>query len=284
MKLGRHGYLSSLMEREQTIIQPPSKLSVNFRELWKYRELFYFFTWRDVKVKYKQTSLGILWTLLQPLALMIVFTFVFKQLKVHTVSMRYEIFVLSGIILWNFFNSSISNASDSIIVQSNIIKKIYFPRLVVPCSSLLTALFDFTFAFFLFIGFCIVFKNLPGINALLFFPIAILQLLLSAFGISVFFSALNVKYRDFRYIIPFLLQLLFFASPIIYSIADLTKPWLKYILAANPMNGIIELFRFPFTNTIDMEVVIISAISTIFSIFMGLYYFRKTEAYFADLA
>lgn len=272
------------MEKEQTIIQPPANLSFNFRELWKYRELFYFFTWRDIKVKYKQTSLGILWALLQPLALMVLFTFVFRNLNVHTTAMRYEIFVLSGIILWNLFNSAVTNASDSIIAQSNIIKKIYFPRLIIPTSALLTALFDFSISFLLFLIFCSFYKELPGLKAFLLFPLALVQLLFSAFGISIFLSALNVKYRDFRYVIPFLLQLLFFGSQVIYSLSDIAKGSLKYLLAVNPMNGIIEIFRAPFLHTMDTEVILISALSTIVFTFIGLYYFRKTEAYFADLA
>jgi len=139
------------MEKIQIIIQPPVRVSFGLKELWQYRELFYFFTWRDIKVKYKQTYLGIAWALVQPLALMLLFTFVFKSLRIHTGNIQYEIFVLSGIILWNLFHSSVSNASDSMITQANIIKKIYFPRLIIPCSSLLVALFDFFMAFFIFL-------------------------------------------------------------------------------------------------------------------------------------
>ena len=148
------------MERIRTVIQPPSKLSFGFKELWHYHELFYFFTWRDIKVKYKQTYLGIAWALLQPLGLMLLFTFVFaKNFTFNTGGVRYEVYVLSGLILWNLFNSSVSNASDSMIQQANIIKKIYFPRLIIPCSSLLAALFDFIIAFVVFLIFCFFLKQ-----------------------------------------------------------------------------------------------------------------------------
>src|SRR5579875_2354010 len=146
--------LAAAMEKIKTVIEPPSRLSFGFHELWQYRELFYFFTWRDIKVKYKQTYLGIAWALLQPLALMLLFTFVFaKNFTIDTGGVRYEAFVLAGLILWNLFHSSVSNASDSMIQQANIIKKIYFPRLIIPCTSVLAALFDFLIAFVLFLIF-----------------------------------------------------------------------------------------------------------------------------------
>jgi lipopolysaccharide transport system permease protein len=277
-------YLSKVIETERTIIEPPDRLSFNFYELWKYRELFYFFAWRDIKVKYKQTYLGILWAILQPLALMLLFSFVFKNIHPHTTRMHYEIFVLAGIIVWNFFNSAISNASDSIITHSNIIKKIYFPRLIIPASSLLTAFFDFLIALFLFMLFCGIFNEMPDFTVFLYWPLAIFQLLMSAFGIGVFLSALTLKYRDFRYVIPFALQLLFFGSQIIYSLTTVAKGNWKYLLAINPMNGIIEMFRTPFLKSMNLHIVLIGMLSTLTFTFVGLYYFRKTEAHFADIA
>jgi len=272
------------MEKQQTIITPPAKLSFGFKELWKYRELFYFFTWRDIKVKYKQTYLGIAWAVLQPLALMLLFTFVFaKNLHLDTGNVRYEVFVLSGLILWNLFYSSVSNASDSMIQQANMIKKIYFPRLIVPSSSLLAALFDFIIAFIIFLLFCLIVQQPLQWNVIVFYPLAIVLLLLTAFGLGTFLSALNVRYRDFRYVVPFLLQFLFFGSQVIYSIHSIHQLWLKYILALNPVNGAIELFRIPFGTDYDMEVIGISIASALTITFAGLIYFRKAEAYFADL-
>lgn len=273
------------MEKQQTVIRPAAGFSLNLYELWKYRELFYFFTWRDIKVKYKQTYLGVAWALLQPLALMLLFTFVLaRNFPVATGGMPYEIFSLSGLILWNLAYSSISGASESMIQQSNIIKKIYFPRLIIPCSSLLTALFDFLLAFVVFIVFCILYGQPVALSALYCFPLGILMVLCAAFGLGTFLSALNVQYRDFRYVVPFLLQLLFFGSQIIYPLSNVGPSWLRYLLAVNPVNGAIELFRLPLGHSYDPVIVLTGLASAFIFTFTGLIYFRKSEAYFADLA
>lgn len=273
------------MQKPQIIIQPASRFSLNLRELWQYRELFYFFTWRDIKVKYKQTSLGILWALLQPLSLMLLFTIIFsKKLQFDSGTMRYEIFVLSGLILWNIFYSSVSMASESMIHHSDIIKKIFFPRLIVPTSSILAALFDFLIAFVLFIVFCLIYNEIPGWKAFIAFPAAILLTVLSAFGTGIFLSALNIRFRDFRYVVPFLLQFFFFATQIVYSLQTVQHNWLKYVLAINPVNGAIEIFRSAFTNQYNTDVILISTVSSLVITFTGVVYFKKSEAYFADLA
>lgn len=272
------------MEKSRTIILPPGRLSLGLKEIWRYRELFYFFTWRDIKVKYKQTYLGIAWALLQPLALMFLFSFLFKRAGLHVTSIRYEIFVLSGLIVWNLFHSSVSNAAESMISQANIIKKIYFPRLIIPGSALLVALFDFCIAFMIFLAFCIYFQQAIHFSAIFIFPLGITLTLFASFGIGTFLSALNLKYRDFRYVVPFMLQVLFFASQVFYSLNETSSGIFKYLLATNPMNGIIELFRFPLTGQLNIHVLAISLASTIIFTFIGLFYFRKTEAYFADLS
>jgi len=274
------------MEKLTTRIQPPLHFSLGLRELWHYRELFYFFSWRDIKVKYKQTYLGIVWALLQPLGMMMIFTLLFsKSVKIPSGPIpHYPVFVLSGVIVWNLFNSSVSHAAESMIQNANIIKKIYFPRLIIPCSSVLVAFFDFLMAFLIFITLCVGYQQTILWNAILFFPAGILLSLLSAFGLGTFLSALNVKYRDFRYTVPFLLQVLFFASQVIYPLPFIQQSWLKNILAFNPLNGAIELFRAPLTNTVDMNIVIASLGSCVLLTILGLFYFRKTEAYFADIA
>ncbi len=271
------------MEKQQTIITPPSAFFLGWRELWQYRELFYFFTWRDIKVKYKQTYLGIAWVLIQPLALMLLFTFIFRNLGVHTLQMQYETFALSGLILWNLFQGSVSNASDSVVQHANVIKKIYFPRLIIPCSAILVALFDFIIAFFIFLVICLVLQQPFEWNAVLFFPAAICLTLMAAFGLSTLLAALNAKFRDFRYLLPFLLQFLFFASQIVYALSNIKQAWMSHLLALNPLNGAIEMLRFPFTGQINTSVVLIGLASTMFFTFTGLYSFRKTEAYFADI-
>lgn len=274
------------MEKFTTSIQPPSGFSLGLKELWQYRELFYFFTWRDIKVKYKQTYLGILWALLQPLGMMLIFTFLFsKTWKIDTTPIQYPIFVLAGLILWNLFNSSVSHAAESMIQNANIINKIYFPRLIIPGSSVLVALFNFIMGLIIFIVLCFVYKQSVQYSVLWFFPAGIIVIIIAAFGAGTFLAALNVKYRDFRYTIPFMLQVLFFTSQIIYPLQSIQQSWLKYVLSVNPVNTAIELFRAPLTgNAIDLTVISIGMASTFCILLTGIYYFRKTEAYFADLA
>jgi len=274
------------MEQPLTHIQPPGQFSTGFREIWQYRELFYFFTWRDIKVKYKQTSLGILWAILQPLGMMILFTLLFsKTLKFDTGSLPYPVFVLSGLVLWNLFQSSVSHAGESMIQHAGIIKKIYFPRLIIPGSAVLVAFFDFLMGLLIFLVFCIVYQQAFHWYTLPYMLAATLLLVMAAFGTGTFLAALNVKYRDFRYTIPFLLQVLFFSSQIIYPAQMVRLPVLKYLLAINPVNAAIELFRCGFTGHEPDPLFIFGGIATTVLILLcGLYYFRKTEAYFADIA
>jgi lipopolysaccharide transport system permease protein len=274
-----------LMGKFITHIRPNPGFSLGLKELWQYRELFYFFTWRDIKVKYKQTSLGILWALLQPLGMMLIFTFLFSRTwKIDTGPVAYPVFVLAGLILWNLFNASVSNAGESMIRNGHIINKIYFPRLVIPCSSLLVALFDFMIGFVIFIVFCIVYRQPLTASILFAFPSAVLIVLLASFGAGSFLAALNVKYRDFRYTIPFLLQFLFFSSQVIYPLQIVEQKWARYLLALNPVNAAIELFRYPlFGQAPDMTVIAIGTTVALLLAMIGIFYFRKTEAYFADL-
>lgn len=267
-------------------IRPPRGFSLGFKELWQFRELFYFFTWRDIKVKYKQTYLGILWALLQPLGLMLIFTLIFTRTwKIDTGPVVYPVFVLSGLILWNFFQSSVSHAGESMIQHAAIIRKIYFPRLIVPGSAVLVALFDFLMGLLLFIVFCFIYQQPLSWQALLFFPAGILLTLIAGFGAGTFLAALNIKYRDFRYTIPFLLQFLFFATQVIYPLEQIQKGWFRYLLALNPVNAAIELFRAPLTGSAaDMEIVLTGTATALLLFVSGIYYFRKTEAYFADIA
>lgn len=274
------------MQKTRTVIKPPSFLSLHFKEFWEYRELLYFFAWRDIKVRYKQTAFGVLWALLQPLGLMLLFVLVFSKtsLAKTNASIPYEIFVLSGLILWNLFYTSVSHASDGMIVNANIIKKIYFPRLIIPVSSIGAALLDFFISFIIFLVFCFAHGQSINIGALFFFPAAILLCLLTAFGLGTLLGALNVKYRDFRYALPFLLQVLFFATQIIYPAAIIEKPWLNYLIAFNPMNAVVNLFRAGIGSMpLDNNLTLIGIASGIILAVVGLLYFKKTEAYFADI-
>lgn len=273
------------MEKFTTIIQPVSRLSPGFRELWQYRELFYFFTWRDIRIKYKQTLLGIGWALLQPLAMMAVFTLLFSRTwPIDTSPVQYPVFVLAGLLCWNLFNQSVSQAGESMLRHAGIINKIYFPRLIIPGSVVLAALFDFLMAFILFIGLCLIFGQALPLAALWYFPAAILLVSLSALGAGTLLATLTVRFRDFRYVIPFLLQLLFFSSQVIYPLHAIMDSRLQYLLALNPVNGAIELFRAPLAGTNpDMNIVGISLSATLVLLLTGIYFFKKTEARFADL-
>ncbi|MBL7855240.1 MAG: ABC transporter permease [Cyclobacteriaceae bacterium] len=267
-------------------IEPLNKRWFDAGELWRYRELFYFFTWRDIKIKYKQTTLGFLWAILQPLIMMAIFTFFFgKTLHVPSQDIPYPVYVFSGLLIWNLFSSGLTNAANSMVSNAQIIKKIYFPRLIIPVSSILVALFDFLMALVLFVGILIFYRQPVSWLCLIVWPLAILVGVMAALGLGAAFAALNVKYRDFRYVIPFLVQVLFFLSPVIYPISMLKYPGLQYILVCSPLYAAIELFRFPITGLVpQLDFLGISFLSGIILLLIGMAYFKKTEDFFADLA
>jgi lipopolysaccharide transport system permease protein len=275
---------------KEYIIKPSDRFSLNLKELWQYRELFYFFTWRDIKVKYKQTLLGFLWAVLQPLIMMLVFIFFFsKTLSVPTDGIPPPIFYFSGLLLWNIFSSGVSSAGNSMINNANIIKKIYFPRLIIPLSSVLTAVFDFIMALIVFISLIIYFQvngyNYSLIKLLIYLPMGLLLTIITTFGVGCLIASLNIKYRDFRYVIPFFIQFTFFITPVIYPISVFNNSWLENILSLNPMTGAISLGRAAFLDiNIDWPVIAISTFTSVFIFLSGIYNFRKTEAFFADLA
>jgi lipopolysaccharide transport system permease protein len=271
-------------------IEPPKKLSFGFRELWHYRELFYFFTWRDVKVKYKQTVLGVIWVLLQPVLTVTIFTVFFgRALKIPSGGIPYPVFVFSGLLFWNAFSASLVGAGNSMVSNAPIIKKIYFPRLIIPISSILVSLVDMLVSLILFYAILLFFPFEPAIeiNWLWMAPMTVLAfvlMIIGTVGLCCWLSALNVKYRDFRYVVPFALQVMLFLTPVIYPINILYYPGLQYVLALNPMYAVIELFRYPLLHQLDQPLVIISMASSLILLLVGLYYFKKTEHYFADLA
>ena len=268
-------------------IKPPGRASLGVKELAGYYELFYFFTWRDIKVKYKQTALGFLWAVIQPALMVLIFTVFFgRVLKVPSDSLPYPVFVFAGMLLWNVFSSGLSNAANSMVSNANIIKKIYFPRLIIPLSAVLSALFDFLMALMVFIVLILIYGL--KINVLYFSGALLLSIFMVAFGTvgpGCLLAALNVKYRDFRYVIPFLLQALMFVTPVIYPVSLFQNELYRYLLAMNPITGAILLFRSSLMNTPpDVTLVSISLCSSILFFFAGIYYFRRTESYFADLA
>jgi lipopolysaccharide transport system permease protein len=273
-------------------ITPPRKLSLGLEELWSYRELFYFFTWRDIKVKYKQSLLGFAWAILQPLMLMVIFTVFFGMFlgvgeKVGTIP--YALFNYSGLMFWGIFSTGLATAGNSMVNNAHIIKKIYFPRLIIPMSAILVAVFDFVMAFMVFIVLTIAMSASQGFDVnwlmiLLLTPVCIILSVLASLGMGSLIASLNVKYRDFRYLIPFLIQVLFFLAPVIYPEDVVTEPLLKKLIALSPMYAPISIKNLMFDIPVDMSCILISICSNVFFLFFGIFYFKKTEAYFADIA
>ena len=268
-------------------IKPKDRVGLNVKELVEYRELFYFFTWRDVKVKYKQTVLGFLWAVIQPLLLMIIFTFFFaKPMKVPSDNVEYPVFTFSGLILWTIFSSGITNAGNSMVSNAQIIKKIYFPRLIIPISTILASVIDFAITFVMFLALIVFFHQPVNLTyAIVFWPMGLMIAVIATFGPGCWLAALNIKYRDFRYVIPFLVQSLLFLTPVIYPISIVSDSWVKYLMAINPMYAAITIFRLPLSQSMpELLLVTISLLSGLVLFVGGLYYFRRTEMYFADLA
>jgi lipopolysaccharide transport system permease protein len=271
-------------------INPHEKLSLGLKELWHYRELFFFFTWRDIKVKYKQTILGFAWAVLQPIIMMFIFSAVGQAFNIPNEGLPRPLFSYSGLLLWNIFSSGLANAGNSMVTNANIIKKIYFPRLIIPISSVLVSLFDFLMAFIVFIGMLVYYivrgeVHVNPLSLILLLPVSLFITSIATFGMGALLAALNIKYRDFRYVIPFMISALLFLTPVMYPISGTHFHWAKYILALNPLYSAIELLRSAFSNSVlHIYLVLISLGSSIVFFISGLYYFRKTEAYFADLA
>jgi lipopolysaccharide transport system permease protein len=275
-----------MQEPIEYTIRPSNKWLLNGKELWQYRELFYFFTWRDIKIKYKQTALGFIWAILQPLLMMTIFTVFFgRALNIPSQNISYPVYVYSGLLVWNIFSSGLTNSSNSMINNSSIIKKIYFPRLIIPVASILVAFFDFLMAFILFGPLLIFYKQDVLWFALFIWPIAIFVSMMATLGLGAWLAALNVKYRDFRYVIPFLVQVLFFLTPVLYPISLIKYPSLQSLLVCSPMYAAIELFRFPLTGvTPDSYFLCSSLLSNVIFLLLGIFYFNKTEDFFADFA
>ena len=264
-----------------------SRLNLNINELYASGELIYFFTWRDIKVKYKQTILGFLWAVLQPLLMMLIFTFFFgRVLNVPSGNLPYPVFVFAGLLLWNLFSGGITNSSNSMITNANIIKKIYFPRLIIPLSSVLGSVFDCFMALIIFIGIMIFYKVNVSVSYFVFSLIlSLLLTTLGTIGPGFLLAALNVKYRDFRYVVPFMMQALLFITPVIYPVNMVTNQFVKILVYINPISGAISLIRNSLSGiSPDYFLIGCSTASAVFWAVLGLYYFKRTEAYFADLA
>jgi lipopolysaccharide transport system permease protein len=269
----------------ETIIKPVKGfLNLNLKELWQFRELFFFLSWRDIQVRYKQTLIGIVWAILQPLLTMVVFSVIFGRIAgISSGKIPYPLFVYSGLIFWNYFSSSLGAASDSLVVNQMIIQKVYFPRIIIPLSSTLVFLLDFFFAFVIFTGLMFYYHFFPTlIGVLLIIPSIIITFLIFS-GLGLIFSSINVKYRDVRYALPFFVQLLIFLTPVIYPISILGRH--KWLLYLNPMSGVIETMRAGLlgVGVINWPVYGFSALLAVILFIFGLLYFKKSESFFADI-
>jgi lipopolysaccharide transport system permease protein len=254
------------------------------RELWTYRELTYFLAWRDVKVRYKQTVLGVIWAIIQPLFTMVIFTLLFGQLaKIPTDGIPGPIFYFSALVPWIYFSTTLSSTGMSLVSNSNLLTKIYFPRIILPSAIALSNLVDFFIGSAMFIGFMVYYEIPLGWNLLLW-PALVILLVLLSLSLGVFLAALNVKYRDFRYAIPFAVQLLMFATPIIYPVSMIPEKF-RWLVALNPLSGVIEAFRYALVPslTIDWGLLWFSIGVTAVLLVAGVAYFKKAEKAFADI-
>ncbi len=268
-----------------TVIEPKTGwVPVDFREIWNYRELLYFLTKRDIKVRYKQTVLGGLWAVIQPAFAMLVFTLFFGRLaKMPSDGLPYPIFVYAGLLPWTYFANAVSASGNSLVGSSNLITKVYFPRIVVPASAALAGLLDFFIALFVLAALMIWYQVLPGPGIFLF-PFLVALTFLCAVGVGLWLSALNVQYRDIRYAIPFLVQVWMFVSPVIYPVS-LVHGNYQWLLALNPMGGVIHAYRAALLGhqPIDWGLLGLSTLIILALFLGGLYYFRRMEKEFADV-
>lgn len=268
-----------------TITPKTNPFDINWKEIWESRDLFYFLTWRDIKIRYKQTILGVLWIILQPLISMVIFTIVFGNFaKIPSDNIPYPIFVFIGLLFWQFFSSILNSSANSLVSNESIIKKVYFPRIMAPISSTFAHLIDMIPTIIILFGLLIYYKVSPTIESLFFLPLLLMLVLFFALGIGMFLAPLNAKFRDIRYILPFFIQLGMYATPVIYP-SSLFGGSMRYIRIFNPIAEAIEVTRMSFftVRTMDWPILILSIVVTILTFLIGFYFFRKQESNFIDI-
>ena len=259
-------------------------ISVNLKELWKYRELIYFFAWRDIKVRYKQTVLGAAWAIIQPLSTMVVFSVLFGRLaKMPSEGVPYPIFCFAGLLPWTYFASALSQGSSSMVRSAQLIKKVYFPRLAIPVSSVLSGVIDFGLSFLVLLGLMAYYGIVPTWNVV-WLPFLLLLATVMALGSSLWLTSLNVKFRDVGYTVPFIMQMWMFFTPIIYPSSFLSEPW-RTLSSLNPLAGVIEGFRWALlgTHTAPGWMLVLSSMTALTVLVTGALYFRRVEKTFADI-
>ncbi len=279
--------LSTIPTAEEipTILIRPSRgwVALNLRDLWLYRELLYFLTWRDIKVRYKQTVLGAAWAVLQPFFTMVVFSIFFGRLaQVPSDGIPYPIFAYCALVPWSYFAGGLERAGNSLVGSANLITKVYFPRLAIPISAVLAGLLDFAIAFVVLLGMMLYYGIVPT-AAILTLPLFLLLAIATALAVGLWLSALNVQYRDVRYTIPFLTQFWLFATPIAYSSSLVPEQW-RALYGLNPMAGVVEGFRWALLGKSPPGPLLAVSVTVVVVLLIGgLYYFRRTEKTFADV-
>jgi lipopolysaccharide transport system permease protein len=278
--------LTRLPAEPIVVIEPRSSWrALDLRELWAYRELLYFLTWRDVKVRYKQTFLGVAWAVIQPLFTMIIFTLFFGRLggmEARTGGIPYPLFAFAGLLPWTFFANALTTSGNSLVGSANLITKVYFPRLIVPTAAVAAGLVDFAIGFVM-LALLMLYYQTPLTPNLLMLPVLVLLITLLATGIGMWLAALNVKYRDIRFALPFAIQLWMFVSPIIYPTEILPAKY-HWLFSLNPVTGIIEAFRSSlFGRPFNWTSLTISAVLTVFSLVYAGFSFSRVERRFADI-
>jgi len=254
------------------------------RELWQYRELFLFMVWRDIKVRYKQSALGAAWAILQPFLTMVVFTFLFgKMADIPSDGIPKPVFYYSALLPWLYFSGAINKSGQSLVANSNLLTKVYFPRVTIPASSVMGGLVDFAIASVILAGMMVYYQFVPTLELLLW-PLLVVLLVALAFGVGMIFAAVNVRYRDVQYALPFCVQLLMFLSPVIYPANIISEDW-QFLFALNPLTGIIEAFRASLvpSTTVDWKLLGIAAGMTVLILAVSTVYFKRTERSFADI-
>lgn len=260
-------------------------VSLGLGELWRYRELLYFLIWRDIKVRYKQTVLGAAWAIIQPFFTMVVFSLFFGRLaKVPSDGIPYPIFAYAALVPWTFFADGLNQSSNSLVGSANLIKKVYFPRLAIPIATVLSGVVDFVLAFAVLLGMMLFYGITPTVNVV-WLPLLLLLALATALGVGLWLSALNVQYRDVRYVVPFLTQVWLFSTPVAYSSTLIEEPW-RTLYGLNPMAGVVEGFRWALLGgsaTAPGPMILASSLAALGLLASGAYYFRRMEKTFADV-
>jgi len=254
------------------------------RELWEYRELLYFFAWRDIKVRYKQTVMGALWAIIQPFFTMVIFSLFFGRLaNVPSDGVPYPVFSFTALVPWTFFANALAQASNSLVSNANMIKKIYFPRLALPIATVLAGVIDFAVAFIVLLGIMLFYGLVPTVN-IIWLPFFALLALVTSLGVSLWLAVMNVQFRDVRYTVPFLTQAWLFMTPIAYPSSLLSEPW-RTLYGLNPMAGVVEGFRWALlgTDTAPGKMIIVSSMVALILLIGGAFYFRRMEESFADV-